>query len=48
MRHELCHVKQYQDHGFFPFLFKYLLESISKGYTNNKFEIEARAAEEAQ
>jgi len=46
MRHELCHVRQYQQYGFFPFLFKYLVESIRKGYTNNRFEVEARAAEE--
>lgn len=45
MRHELCHVRQYQQHGFFPFLFKYLVESIRKGYTNNRFEVEARNAE---
>ena len=46
MKHELCHVKQYQQYGFLPFLWKYLLESIRNGYTKNKFEIEARAAEE--
>jgi hypothetical protein len=45
MRHELCHVKQYKEHGFLPFLFKYVLESIRYGYTNNKFEKEARQAE---
>ncbi|SRR6266480_6559996 len=46
MRHELCHVKQYHEHGFLPFLFKYLVESIKHGYFNNRFEKEARAAEE--
>lgn len=45
MRHEFCHVKQYKENGFFGFLFKYLLESIRNGYTNNRFEIEARQAE---
>ena len=45
MRHELCHVKQYSEHGFIPFLLKYLIESIRHGYTNNRFEREARAAE---
>ena len=45
MRHELCHVRQYKQYGFLPFLYKYLLESIRKGYTNNKFEVEAREAE---
>jgi hypothetical protein len=45
MKHELCHVRQYQQYGFLPFLFKYLVESIRKGYTNNRFEVEAREAE---
>ena len=45
MRHELCHVKQYHEHGFLAFLFKYLVESIRHGYFNNRFEKEARAAE---
>ncbi|MGV3502348.1 MAG: hypothetical protein ACO1O1_01480 [Adhaeribacter sp.] len=42
--HELCHVRQFQEHGFFRFLGLYLLESIRKGYYNNKFEVEARQA----
>jgi hypothetical protein len=46
MRHELCHVRQYKQHGFVAFLLKYLLESIRQGYKNNRFEVEARAAEE--
>ncbi len=46
LRHELCHVKQYQQHGFIWFLVQYLSESIHKGYFNNKFEVEARKAEE--
>ena len=45
MNHELCHVKQYQENGFLGFLFLYLLESIRRGYTNNRFEVEAREAE---
>ena len=45
MRHELCHVKQYEENGFFGFLIKYLVESIRYGYTNNRFEVEAREAE---
>src|SRR5580765_583817 len=45
MRHELCHVRQYKEHGFVSFLFKYLAESIRHGYTNNRFEREAREAE---
>ena len=46
LRHELCHVQQYQQHGFIWFLVQYLWESIRKGYYNNKFEVEARKAEE--
>lgn len=42
--HELCHVRQFQEHGFFRFLWLYLLESVKKGYYNNKFEVEARQA----
>lgn len=46
VRHELCHIRQFQEHGFVPFLLKYLWESLKNGYYNNKFEKEARAAEE--
>ena len=44
-RHELCHVWQYEQHGFFFFIIKYLWESIRNGYHNNQFEVEAREAE---
>jgi hypothetical protein len=46
VKHECCHLQQYRDHGFFGFIFKYLVESIHKGYYNNKFEVEARNAEQ--
>ena len=42
--HELCHVRQFQEHGYFGFLGRYLLESFRNGYYNNKFEVEAREA----
>ncbi len=45
LNHELVHIKQFQQHGYLPFIIKYLLESIRKGYTNNKYEVEARAGE---
>ena len=45
VKHELCHIKQYKEHGYFIFVAKYLWESLKKGYYNNKFEVEARAAE---
>ena len=46
LKHELCHVRQFKEHGFFGFIIKYLAASIMHGYHNNKFEKEARAAEE--
>jgi hypothetical protein len=45
LKHELCHIKQYKENGTILFLIKYLWESIRKGYYNNKYEVEARAAE---
>jgi predicted nucleic acid binding AN1-type Zn finger protein len=45
VRHELKHVEQYQQHGYLPFLCKYLVEWVKKGYENNRFEVEAREAE---
>ena len=45
LTHELCHVKQYEQNGFLIFIAKYLFESFRKGYFNNKFEVEARQAE---
>ena len=46
VKHELCHVRQFNQHGYLLFLAKYVWESLKKGYYNNKFEVEARAAEE--
>lgn len=46
LRHELAHVRQFQRYGFTKFLFLYLIESLKKGYYQNKFEIEARDAEQ--
>ena len=46
VKHELCHIKQFEQHGYIGFIIKYLWESIKKGYYNNRFEVEARAAEE--
>ena len=45
LKHELCHIKQYQKNGTVLFLIKYLWESLRVGYYNNKFEVEAREAE---
>jgi hypothetical protein len=46
LRHELVHIKQFQQYGYLLFLLKYLLESIRNGYHNNKFEKEARDGEQ--
>jgi len=46
VRHEKCHIEQYKKYGFFNFIGRYLWESIKVGYYNNKFEAEARKAEE--
>jgi len=43
--HELKHIQQFRQYGFIPFVFLYVWESLLRGYANNKFEIEARAAE---
>lgn len=45
LQHEIKHVLQYQEHGGFMFLMKYLFYSIKYGYYQNPFEIEARLAE---
>ena len=46
VKHELCHVQQFKTHGYPGFIIKYLWESIKNGYYNNKFEKEARNAEQ--
>lgn len=51
LAHELVHVRQWRENGFFGFIFRYWSASKrakSDGgdrYRDNKFEIEARAAE---
>lgn len=45
LNHELEHVKQYERYGLVSFIIRYLIESARRGYYNNKFEVEARAAE---
>ncbi|HEY9258336.1 DUF4157 domain-containing protein [Chitinophaga sp.] len=46
MRHEACHIKQYQHFGFLGFLWRYLSEYLRRGYYNNALEVAARASEE--
>ena len=43
--HELKHVEQFERLGTVPFLVKYGIEHLRRGYWNNAFEAEARAAE---
>ncbi|HQW83728.1 MAG TPA: DUF4157 domain-containing protein [Ferruginibacter sp.] len=45
-KHELCHIRQFKQHGYFGFIVKYLYESMKKGYYHNRYEVEAREAEE--
>ncbi len=45
VKHELCHLQQYRQHGYIGFIIKYLWQTIRKGYYNNQFEVAARAAE---
>ena len=45
LKHEMCHVNQFQQQGLLRFIIIYLWESLRKGYYHNKFEVEAREAE---
>ena len=45
LQHELMHVQQFKKYGFIRFLFLYTWESLKKGYHKNRFEVEARGAE---
>ena len=45
-RHELMHIEQMKREGKVMFTVKYLWQSFTVGYKNNKYEIEARKAEE--
>lgn len=45
VRHEVAHVKQYKKLGYLRFIFMYLLETFSKGYEHNSFEVDARSKE---
>jgi hypothetical protein len=46
VKHEMCHLEQFKKYGFFSFIVMYLWESAKKGYYNNKYEMEARMAED--
>ena len=46
LNHEIEHIRQYRKHGLILFIAKYLIETMKKGYRNNKYEVAARAAED--
>ena len=46
LKHELCHIKQFKQYGYFNFIVRNLWESLRKDYYNNRFEVEARNAED--
>lgn len=46
VKHELKHIEQFRHYGTLNFLFLYFIEWIKHGYFNNRFEIEARGAED--
>ena len=46
--HELRHVEQYEEAGTLKFLYRYLAESLRKGYHHNRYEQEARQSENDQ
>ncbi len=45
LKHELCHIRQFRQYGYWGFIARYLWESVRSGYYNNRFEVAARAAE---
>jgi hypothetical protein len=47
LNHELEHIRQYRTYGLVSFIILYLIESLKRGYYNNKYEVEARAVEKA-
>lgn len=47
VKHELKHVEQFRHYGYFTFILLYLAESLKRGYYHNRFEVEARKAEES-
>lgn len=44
-RHERVHWEQYRCHGRIWFVVLYLVETFRNGFRNNRFEVEARRAE---
>ncbi|MGV3767252.1 MAG: DUF4157 domain-containing protein [Chitinophagaceae bacterium] len=47
VRHEMAHIRQFRQYGTAGFILRYVWEWIKNGYINNRFEVEARASEDA-
>lgn len=45
VKHELKHIEQFKKYGYLKFLWMYFFETLRHGYFNNRYEAEARAAE---
>lgn len=45
LAHEMAHVRQWEEDRLFPL--RYALESLRRGYRNNRYEVEAREAASA-
>ena len=45
VKHEICHINQFKKYGLLSFIIMYLWEILMQGYYNNKYEVEARNAE---
>lgn len=45
VRHEVAHVKQFQQKGFLRFIVSYLLETFNLGYEFNRYELDAKKKE---
>ncbi len=46
LKHEMCHISQFQQYGFIAFILRYLWQSFKNGYHYNLYEVAAREAEE--
>ncbi len=47
VKHELKHIEQFRHYGYLKFIILYVVESARRGYYSNRFEVEARKAEES-
>ena len=45
VRHEVRHVRQYREHGFWGFLWLYVIDWMRNGYQEKRIERAARQAE---